>query len=179
MSSTGRCGQSSIESRSDSALSLEDLIELVACDEFGVRNSAQKGPVSALWRADLVTEGRSASLRQVYDRTSAQIFGLALAVVRDVDSAEAVTREVFLEVWQTAGAFDRSVHSALEWMQLLTRVKSIECLHRRRLARPREQPVGIEMIGTTGPGLLASVVRQGSEYLMALRPLAAGLSAPR
>ena len=156
MSPTDRSAESSIEGQNENPpLSLEDLLELVAT-------------------------GRSESFRQVYDRTSAQVFGLACAVVRDAGSAQDVTREVFLEVWQLAGGFDRSAESALDWMMHLTRSKSIQCLHRRRMVRLRgEPPMLTDSKEVAAPGLLTSVVRQGSEYLMSLRPLATGLPLPR
>ena len=125
----------------------------------------------------LVADGQPDPFGHIYDRTSARVFGAATSVVRDRSSAEDVTREVFVDVWQLAGGFDRSAGSALEWMMLLTRSRSIECLRRRRsVQQPANQQTAAGRTDLTGTGgLLTTLVRQGEEFLTALRPITPGL----
>ncbi len=51
--------------------------------------------------------GDEAAFALLYDATAARVFGLAVRVVRDPAQAEEVTQESFLEIWRTAGRFDR------------------------------------------------------------------------
>ena len=50
--------------------------------------------------------GDEGAFAELYDATSARVFGLALRVVRDRAQAEEVTQEAFLDFWRTAARFD-------------------------------------------------------------------------
>lgn len=68
---------------------------------------------------------------QLYDRTWARIFGMALRVLQDPGYAEETTQEVYLQIWRTAGNFDPSKGSAVTWLMTLT--------HRRAVDRVRAE----------------------------------------
>ncbi len=70
--------------------------------------------------------GDEAAFAQLYDETSARIFGLVLRVVRDRAQAEEVTQEVFLQVWKTASRYDESKGSALSWLMTLAHRRSVD-----------------------------------------------------
>lgn len=89
--------------------------------------------------------GDEAAFAELYDATSARVYGLALRVVRDPAQAEEVTQEAFLEIWRTAGRFDPTKGSAPGWLLTLThrravdRVRSAEAGSRRDHSYEREQ----------------------------------------
>ncbi|MFB4352492.1 sigma-70 family RNA polymerase sigma factor [Microbacterium sp. LS_15] len=60
--------------------------------------------------------GGQAALAQVYDLTSAQVFGLILGVVRDRTAAEEVLQETYLHAWQHAADFDASRDTIAVWL---------------------------------------------------------------
>ncbi|WP_144875155.1 sigma-70 family RNA polymerase sigma factor [Microbacterium sp. 1.5R] len=60
--------------------------------------------------------GGQAALAQVYDLTSAQVFGLILSVVRDRPAAEAVLQETYLHAWQHAADYDSSPDGIAVWL---------------------------------------------------------------
>jgi RNA polymerase sigma factor (sigma-70 family) len=80
-----------------------------------------------------VAQGDRESLRRVYDSTAPKLFGICVHVLRDRALAEDVLQEVYLKVWQNAGAFDARRASPITWLCVLTRNTAIDW--RRALAR--------------------------------------------
>ena len=74
----------------------------------------------------------AAALKQVYERTSAKLYGICLRVLRDEADAQDVLQEVYVNVWRKAGSFDRSKASAITWLATLARNRSIDRLRSRR-----------------------------------------------
>ena len=46
------------------------------------------------------------ALKKLYERTSSQLFGLALRIVRQRDAAEDVLQEAFMSIWRGAALAD-------------------------------------------------------------------------
>jgi RNA polymerase sigma-70 factor (ECF subfamily) len=79
--------------------------------------------------SDLLTRsarGDQQAFAQLYDATSARIFGLALRVVRDPAQAEEVTQEAYLEVWKTSSRFDSNRGSAMSWLMTICHRKAVD-----------------------------------------------------
>ncbi len=83
------------------------------------------------------SRGDQAAFAELYDATSARVYGLVLRVVRDPAQAQEVTQEVFLETWRTASRFDAARGSAISWILTIShrkgvdRVRSAEAASRR------------------------------------------------
>lgn len=84
---------------------------------------------------DGVSQGRQSALRDVYDRTSAKLFGICLRILGDRGEAEDALQEVYVSVWRRAGSFDASRASAITWLAALARNRAIDRL--RSAGRPR------------------------------------------
>lgn len=56
--------------------------------------------------AKRVAEGDALALEQLYDRYGQPVYSLALRIVRDPQTAEELTQEVFVRLWRYAGTFD-------------------------------------------------------------------------
>lgn len=80
----------------------------------------------------------------LYDHTCARLYGLALRVLRDPTSAQEATKEVYRQVWATAGCFDPADGSALAWLTTLT--------HRVAVDRVRAKPSRTARILRCGNG---------------------------
>ena len=72
------------------------------------------------------------SLKLLYERTSAKLYGICLRVVGDEADAQDVLQDVYVTVWRKAGQYDRAKASAITWLAVLARNKAIDLLRNRR-----------------------------------------------
>lgn len=99
--------------------------------------------VSAVSR---VAKGDRAALREVYDRTSAKLFGLCLRILGDTSEAEDTMQDIYLTVWQRAGSFDPARSSPVTWLTVIARSRAIDRLRssgRSRAALPIENAADV------------------------------------
>jgi len=80
--------------------------------------------------------GDEAAFTALYDLVTPRVYGLVRRVLRDPAQAEEVTQEVLVEVWRTAGRFDRSKGSATAWIFTIA--------HRRAVDRVRSEQAGAD-----------------------------------
>jgi RNA polymerase sigma-70 factor (ECF subfamily) len=80
-----------------------------------------------------VAQGDRSALRNLYERTSAKLYGIGLRILRSEADAEEVMQDVFVTVWHRAGSFDRERGSAIAWLSTLARNRAIDRIRRKRL----------------------------------------------
>jgi RNA polymerase sigma factor (sigma-70 family) len=95
----------------------------------GARNEQRERLVRALARA---SEGREDSLREIYDLTSAKLYGICLRILGDAQEAEDALQDVFVSVWKRAGSFDAARASPITWLATLARNRAIDRLRSSR-----------------------------------------------
>lgn len=66
------------------------------------------------------------ALRQVYDLTSAKLFGICLRICGDRGSAEDVLQAVYMKVWDRADRFDPARSSPITWLCTIARNGAID-----------------------------------------------------
>jgi RNA polymerase sigma-70 factor, ECF subfamily len=91
----------------------------------------------------LITQSREAALAQLYDRYNRLVFSLALAIVNDRETAEEITLDVFMRVWQKAGSYRSDQAKVSTWLTHIARHHAIDVL-RRRSVRPDQYAVDWE-----------------------------------
>jgi RNA polymerase sigma factor (sigma-70 family) len=79
-----------------------------------------------------IADGNKQALSVLYDRTSAKLYGICLRLLGDAAEAQDVLQDVYLTIWRKAGRFEPSKASAITWLAVLTRNKSIDRLRQRR-----------------------------------------------
>lgn len=88
-----------------------------------------------------VADGDQAALQQVYQQTSAKLFGICLRILGDRSEAEDALQDIYVAVWRKAGSFDpaRGV-SPITWLATLARNRAIDRLRssKAHLNRPIE-----------------------------------------
>jgi len=67
-----------------------------------------------------------AAMADIYDRYGGMVFTIAVRVVRDRETAEDLTQETFLRVWNRIGAFDRGRGSLSGWIAAIARHQCID-----------------------------------------------------
>jgi len=77
----------------------------------------------------LVAAGHQHAFAELYDQTSARIYGAVVRVLRSAHLAAEVTQEVYVEIWQKARQYDAEKGSVCAWM--------ITMAHRRAVDRVR------------------------------------------
>lgn len=88
----------------------------------------------------LIAQSQEEALAQLYDRYHRLVFSLAYAIVRDQATAEEITLDVFMRVWQKAETYQPDQSKVSTWLTHITRHHSIDIL-RRRAARQERQAV--------------------------------------
>lgn len=83
-----------------------------------------------------VAEGNEASFAELYQATSAKLYGVALRILRRKEVAEDVVQDAYLKIWSRAGDFDPDIAAPLTWMAAIVRNRALDEL-RRRTARPK------------------------------------------
>ena len=75
------------------------------------------------------------ALRELYDRTSSRLFGLAVKVTGNRDFAEDVLQEAFITIWRSAGDYRASLSPPLAWLGMDVRSRALDFLRRRASER--------------------------------------------
>lgn len=127
----------------------------------------------------LIARAQEAALAHLYDRYNRLVFSLALAIVHDRATAEEITLDVFMRVWQKAGLYQSDKSKVSTWLTHITRNHAIDVL-RRRAVRPEQQAVEWDdEIARSGnaahsPAEIAEESMRGERIRTALARLPAG-----
>jgi RNA polymerase sigma-70 factor (ECF subfamily) len=77
-----------------------------------------------------VATGDVRSFETIYDRHSAQAFGLALRITGRPRAAEEATQDAFLGVWRAARSYDTTRGTLTTWLLSMVRNRSVDILRR-------------------------------------------------
>jgi RNA polymerase sigma-70 factor (ECF subfamily) len=86
----------------------------------------------------LIVQARPEALSELYDRYGRLVFSLAINALGDTATAEEVTQDVFLRVWQRAWQYRADQAKVSTWLASIARHRAIDQL-RRQGARPDGQ----------------------------------------
>lgn len=87
--------------------------------------------------AKVASHNRNA-YQQLYDLSSAKLFGVCLRILNDRTEAEDALQEVFVNIWQKASSFEVSKARGITWMAAIARNHSID---RLRARKPYEESI--------------------------------------
>jgi RNA polymerase sigma-70 factor (ECF subfamily) len=80
--------------------------------------------------------GDHAAFAEVYRRTQAHLFGLALRMLQREQSAEDVLQEAFVNIWKSAGSYRARVDGRdiqpMTWLIAIVRNKALDALRTRK-----------------------------------------------
>jgi RNA polymerase sigma-70 factor (ECF subfamily) len=72
------------------------------------------------------SRGHEAAFAELYDLTSARIYGTVLRVLRSTDHAAEVTQEVFVEVWRQSARYAPDKGSVVGWMTTMAHRRAVD-----------------------------------------------------
>jgi RNA polymerase sigma factor (sigma-70 family) len=76
--------------------------------------------------------GDSAALSGVYEQTVAQVFAIALRLLRCKEDAEEVVCDVYTHAWQRAKTYDSGRGTVMAWLAVMARNRAVDRLRQRR-----------------------------------------------
>jgi RNA polymerase sigma-70 factor (ECF subfamily) len=89
----------------------------------------------------------------LYDMLSSRVFGLILRVLVDRAQSEEVLQEVFLEVWQSAGAFTPNRGQGRSWVLTIAHRRAVDRVRSAQAAGDRDVRAGMRELNTTTAGV--------------------------
>ena len=98
----------------------------------------------------LIAQLQTEALDQLYDRYNRPIFSLALMIVGDRPTAEEITLDVFMRVWQKAGSYRADQAKVRTWLTHIARHHAIDML-RRRAVRPDQYALSLDEMTPVAP----------------------------
>ena len=93
-----------------------------------------------------VARGDVLAFETIYDRHSAQVFGLAMRVTGRRRAAEEATQDAFLGVWRAARSYDKNRGTCKTWLLSMVRNRSIDWL-RREARHGRDVEIDDTLLG--------------------------------
>jgi RNA polymerase sigma-70 factor (ECF subfamily) len=98
------------------------------------RPPAAPPPIEEDWNGlvEKAAGGDQSAMAQLYDASSARVFGLAMRVLGDRNAAEDAVVEVYAQAWRDASRFDARRGNARAWLLTIARSRAIDILRSRR-----------------------------------------------
>lgn len=121
----------------------------------------------AAWLAramDRVTLGDLPSFQEVYQRTSAKLFGVCLRVLVERSEAEDALQETYVLIWRRASQYDETCGTVMTWMMTIARNRAIDRL--RRSSRISTAPIEIADQIADGHPLACEILEAKEELLL-------------
>ncbi|MEF8766481.1 MULTISPECIES: RNA polymerase sigma factor [Candidatus Accumulibacter] len=101
------------------------------------------------------------ALAELYEALAGRVYGLALRITRQVQTAEEVTEDAFWQVWRQAPRFDAARGSVLAWVLTIARSRALDALRRRDPAEALDEDRLADLQEDNDPqDLLLAVQRQ-------------------
>jgi RNA polymerase sigma factor (sigma-70 family) len=119
-----------------------------------------------------IAGGDRGALRQLYDATSAKLFGVCLRILSDREESEDVLQEVYLTIWRRADRFDSTRASVTTWVSTIARNRAIDRLRARGPLAHAEQVDELEIAdGAVGAETLLEIAGEDARLHGCLKQL--------
>ncbi len=99
------------------------------------------------------------ALSELYELTSAKLFGICVHVCRDRVAAEDILQEVYLKIWHRAGQYQPTGNSPISWLAVIARNTAIDWCRKNGNGLHGDQAV-IDLIADDAPLADTGIERQ-------------------
>lgn len=83
--------------------------------------------------------GDQAAFGELYEATSAKLFGVALRILKRRAWAEEALQDAYVKIWRHAGSFDASRGRPMTWMINVVRNQSLDLLRKADYRAPEDE----------------------------------------
>lgn len=73
-----------------------------------------------------VADGDRQAFQDIYNLTSAKLFGVCLRILNDRQASEDALQEAYVKIWRSAGRFDAKRASPITWLATIARNTAID-----------------------------------------------------
>lgn len=127
-------------------------------------------PKLRYWIARIVDRDEEA-LARLYEAMAGKVYGLALRITRNVQTAEEVVEDTFWQIWRQAPRFDPVRGNASAWVMTMTRSRALDALRRVDPAASDADVGESEEASADGPEVLLASRQAGRKLDAALANL--------
>jgi len=111
------------------------------------------------------------ALAGLYDLLAGRVYGLALRITRQVQTAEEVAEDAFWQVWRQAPRFDPERGSVLTWVLTIARSRALDALRRCEPSEALDEERLASLPAESDPQDLLLAIQQQHRLHVALRTL--------
>jgi len=98
------------------------------------------------------------AFERLYHSCIGNVFGLALRITRQRETAEEVAEDVFIQIWKTADSFDPRRGVAMAWIMTICRSRALDALRRADPAMVHPDPHELVGEGASDAGGLQDLL---------------------
>ena len=91
-----------------------------------------------------IAQRDEAALSAFYDATVSRVYGLALRITRQPESAAEVVSDVYFQVWREAERYDAKRGNVAAWLMTICRSRSLDLLRRMDEAETHPEPESLQ-----------------------------------
>jgi RNA polymerase sigma-70 factor, ECF subfamily len=121
-----------------------------------------------------IARGEQEAFATFYDQTHRLVFGLALRILSNRETAEEVTTDIYMQVWRQSKTFEVMRGTVLSWLMTIARTRSIDRLrasaHLRQETETLETVAQYAALGET-PETVSIYAERGQQVRNALAQL--------
>ena len=101
---------------------------------------------------------------RLYELSSANLYGVAIRILKSESAAQDALQDAFVQVWQRANDFHSDKGSPMAWMASIVRYRALDMIRRQKPTLPVEA-IDLEQVDQE-PGLLGDVLESDMSKLI-------------
>ena len=110
------------------------IVSVMSADSNNTQAGAEHGVARLGELLQAVANKDRTAFEAFYDATTERVLSLVLRITQQIDTAEEVVSDVYLQVWRQADRFDPVRGNALAWLTMLCRSRALDTLRKNNTA---------------------------------------------